>query len=152
MDPRLSTRTLSAPGGERQGGAMRSLLAAVVRLVVLGLVVSAYYAATPYLFPDGTDANIGMGLIAFGVVALVSFGWAVVDGRSRGAAPTLVVWAVVAVALGVLWLLGLALVGTDDSIAVLERLRRDAFLAVFTAGLVLLPAALGAGLGGSARR
>ena len=126
---------------------MRPVLAAVVRLVLLGAAMAAYYAATPYLFPGAEDANIGAGLIAFGVVALVSFGWAFADGRHRGAAPALVVWTVVAVAFGLLWLLGLAVLGADESLTLAERLRLDAFLAVFTAGLVLLPAAAGAGLG-----
>jgi hypothetical protein len=131
---------------------MRLLIAAVVRLVVLGAALAAYYATTPLLFPDAGDANIGAGLIAFGVAALVSLGWAFADGRRRGAAPALAVWALVALAFGVLWALGLAAVGTDDSATLPERIRLDAFLGVFTAGLVLLPAAAGAALGASTHR
>ena len=125
-------------------------IAIVVRLVVLGVALGCYYAALPLLFPGSTDANIGAGLIAFGVVVLVSFGWALVDARRRGAAPTMLVWAVVAAAFGLLWLLGLALLEADDSMSIAERLRVDAFLAVFTAGLVFVPAGLGAAIGGSA--
>lgn len=127
-------------------------IAIVVRLVVLGAALGAYYASIPYLFPDAGDANIGAGLIAFGAVVLVSFGWAVIDGRGRGAASAMVTWAVVAAAFGLLWLLALAVLESDDSMSVAEHLRLDASLAVFTAGLVLVPAGLGAALGGSGHR
>lgn len=129
------------------------VIATLVRLVVMGAALAAYYSAIPFLFPDdGGDANIGAGLIAFGVVVVVSFGWAFVDGRRRGASPTVATWAVVAVAFGLLWLLGLALVEADDSLGLVERLRLDAAMVVFTAGLVFLPAGLGAALGGTAHR
>lgn len=134
------------------GHAATTAIAVVVRLVVLLAALAAYYAATPYLFPGSTDANIGAGLIAFGAVVLVSFGWAVVDGRRHGAAPSTLVWAIVAAAFGLLWLLGLALVEVDDSMSLADRLRLDAFLAVFTAGLVFVPAGLGAALGAGWRR
>ena len=129
------------------------VIAIVVRLVVMGAALGAYYAAIPFLFPDdGGGANIGAGLIAFGAVVLVSFGWACVDGRRRGASPTVVTWAVVAAVFGVLWLLGLALVEGDDSLGVAERLVLDSSVVVFTAGLAFLPAGLGAALGGTAHR
>ena len=127
-------------------------IAIVVRLLVLGAALGTYYASIPYLLRDSTDANIGAGLIAFGVVVLVSFGWAVVDGRRRGGSSAMVTWAVVAAAFGLLWLLGLALLEADDSMSMAERLRVDASLAVFTAGLVLVPAGLGAALGDSGHR
>jgi hypothetical protein len=146
----LSTPALSRDGsGGQSRGMGHRVIAIVVRLVVLLVALSGYYAALPFLFPGSTDANIGAGLIAFGVVVLVSFGWAAIDGRRRGSAATMLVWAVVAVAFGSLWLLGLAVLEADDSMSIAERLRLDAFLAVFTAGLVLVPAGLGAALGGS---
>ena len=126
--------------------------AIVVRLVVMGAALGAYYASIPALFPDSADANIGAGLIAFGAVVLVSFGWALVDGRRWGASPTAVTWAVVAAVFGVLWLIGLAVLEADDSMSIAERLRVDAGLAVFTAGLVLVPAGLGAALGAREHR
>jgi hypothetical protein len=133
--------------------AIPTLVRAVMRLAVMGAVLAGYYAALPLLFPDdGGGANIGAGLLSFGVVVLVAFGWAYVDGRRRGAAPTTVTWAIVAVAFGILWLLGLAVVEADDSMSIAERLRLDAFLAVFTAGLVFLPAGVGAAIGGTAHR
>ena len=127
-------------------------IAILVRLAVLGTALGGYYASVPYLFPDSAGANIGAGLIAFGAVVLVSFGWAVVDGRRRGAASTAVTWAVVAAVFGLTWLLGLAVLDSDDSMSVAQRLRVDASLAVFVAGLVLVPAGVGAALGGSGHR
>ena len=133
--------------------AIATLVRVLARLAVMGAALAGYYAALPFLFPDdGGGANIGAGLIAFGVVVLVSFGWAYVDGRRRGAAAAVATWAIVAVAFGLLWLLGLAVVEADDSMSIVERLRLDAFLAVFTAGLVFLPAGVGAAIGGTAHR
>jgi Kef-type K+ transport system membrane component KefB len=125
-------------------------IAILIRLVVLGVALSCYYAALPFLFPGSNDANIGAGLIAFGLVVLVSFGWALVDARRRGAAPTMSGWAVVGAACGRVWLRGLALLEAAVRMSIAERLRVDAFLAVFTAGLVFVPAGLGAAIGGSA--
>lgn len=149
---------MSTRGGEAQADDMGHPAIAIavrvaVRLAVMGAALAGYYSAIPYLFPDdGGGANIGAGLIAFGVVALVSLGWAYVDGRRRGAGSTVVTWAIVAVAFGLLWLLGLSVVEADDSMSLAERLRLDAFLAVFTAGLVFLPAGVGSALGGTAHR
>ena len=129
------------------------VIAILVRLVVMGATLAAYYAAVPFLFPDdGGGANIGAGLIAFGAVVVISFGWAYVDGRRRGASPTVVTWAFVAAAFGLLWLLGLALVEADDSLGLGERLLLDSPMVIFTAGLVFLPAGVGAALGGTAHR
>lgn len=126
---------------------MTHLLAVVLRLVVLGVLLTAYYAAMPYLFPGEQDANIGAGLLAFALVALVCGLWGIVDGRARGAATATAIWAVVAVVFGVLWLVGLALVESDDSMTVSERLQVDAFLMVFMGSLVLAPALIGVAIG-----
>ena len=94
---------------------MRLLLAAIVRLVVMGAGLAAYYAALPALFPGSNDANIGAGLLAFGGIVVVSLGWAFADARRRGTSSTVATWAIVAVAFGVLWLVGLATLEADDS-------------------------------------
>ena len=130
---------------------MRLLLAAIVRLVVMGAGLAAYYAALPALFPGSNDANIGAGLLAFAGIVVVSLGWAFADARRRGTSSTVATWAIVGVTFGVLWLVGLATLEADDSLTLVDRLRLDAFLAVFTAGLVLVPAALGAALGDRSR-
>ncbi|TGN66322.1 hypothetical protein EXE59_21945 [Nocardioides eburneiflavus] len=133
--------------------AIATLVRVVVRLAVMGAALAGYYASLPFVFPDdGGGANIGAGLIAFGGVVPVSFGWAYVDGRRRGAAATTATWAIVALAFGALWLIGLAVAEADDSMGLVERLRFDAFLAVWTAGLVLLPAGVGAAIGGTTHR
>ena len=131
---------------------MSTVVAVLVRLTVIGLALGAYYLAIPALFPDSTDANIGAGLIAFAGLVLVSLGWAFANARARGAAPTLVTWAAVAIAFGVLWLLAMTVLDPDDGIGLVERLRLDASTAVFTAGLVLVPAGVGAAIGGGTHR
>ena len=76
---------------------MDTAIASLVRILAMGAALAAYYAALPFLFPDdGGGANIGAGLIAFGALVLISFGWAFVDGHARGISPTLIVWAIVA--------------------------------------------------------
>lgn len=104
---------------------MSTLVAVLVRLTVIALALVAYYPAIPALFADA---------------------------RARGAAPTLVAWAAVAIAFGVLWLLAMTLLDPDDGIGLVERLRLDASTAVFTAGLVLVPAGVGAAIGGTVHR
>ena len=130
---------------------MSTAVAVLVRLTVIALALGTYYLAIPTLFPDSRDANIGAGLIAFAGLVLVSLGWAFADGRRRGAAPTVVIWAAVATAFGVLWLLAMTVLDPDD-ISLVERLRLDASTAVFTAGLVLVPAGVGAAIGGTTHR
>jgi hypothetical protein len=127
---------------------MSTVVAVLVRLTVIALALGAYYLAIPALFPDSTDANIGAGLIAFAGLVLVSLGWAFADARARGAAPTLVTWAAVAIAFGVLWLLAMTVLDPDDGIGLFERLRLDASTAVFTAVL----AGVGAAIGGTVHR
>ena len=130
---------------------MSTAVAVLVRLTVIALALGAYYLAIPALFPDSRDANIGAGLIAFAGLVLVSLGWAFADGRRRGAAPTAVIWVAVATAFGVLWLLAMTVLDPDDGIGLVQRLRLDASTAVFTAGLVLVPAGVGAAIGGGTR-
>ena len=133
-------------------GAMSTLLAAVVRIVVMGAALGGYFAALPYLFSDdGDGANIGAGLIAFAGLMLVSFGWGFLDGRARGISPTVVVWAIVAAGVAVGWLVGLAVAEAGESMSVTDMIRTDLFSVFFTGGLILVPAAVGAAVGGSLR-
>lgn len=131
---------------------MSTVVAVLVRLTVIALALGAYYLAIPALFADSPDANIGAGLIAFAGLVLVSLGWAFADARGRGVAPTVATWAAVAIAFGVLWLLALTVLDPDDGISLVERLRLDASTAVLTAGLVLVPAGVGAAIGGTLHR
>lgn len=132
-------------------GIARTAGATVVRLVALAAGLAGYYAVLPVLFPDdGGGANIGAGLIAFALVMAASLVWGFLDGRARTLVPATVIWLVVAVAFGALWLLGLALVDADESLTLVERLRFDAFLGFHGAALVAVPAVIGAAVGGAA--
>lgn len=131
---------------------MRILLAALVRVVVMGAALAVYYAALPTLFPDdGGGANIGAGLIAFGALVLISFGWATFDGRARSFPAAAVIWAIVAAVVSVGWLVALAVDGADSSMSVTEFIRNDLGSLPFTAGLILAPAVVGAAIGHALR-
>ena len=127
---------------------MRILLAALVRVALMGVALAVYYAALPTLFPDdGGGANIGAGLIAFGALVLISFGWAFVDGAARGISPSIIIWAVVAAVVSVGWLVGRAVAEADASMSATEIVTHDLGSLPFTAGLVLVPAVIGAAIG-----
>lgn len=131
---------------------MSTLIAALVRIVVMAAALAVYYAALPYLFPDdGGGANIGAGLIAFGALVLISFGWAFVDGTARGISPTIIIWTVVAAVVSVGWLVVRAVVEADASMSAAEIISHDLGTIPFTLGLVLAPAAVGSVIGGALR-
>lgn len=116
----------------------------LVRLVAIlggGLLYS--FVMTTF-FPT-EDADIGAGLIYFGLLIAVSGLWGMWDGsRAERLPPVFVRWAVVAVA-----------VGLSAPIEIWAKEGRDfgvlwddlAFLSPFVAGLVLAPAAVGIGIG-----
>jgi hypothetical protein len=144
----LSIRTLVSLAGEGSTGGMSTLLAALVRIVVMSAALAAYYAALPYLFPDdGGGANIGAGLIAFGALVLISFGWAFVDGTAWGITPAIIIWTIVAAVVSVGWLVARAVVEADASTSATEIVTHDLGTLPFTLGLVLVPAAVGAAVG-----
>lgn len=131
---------------------MSIVVAVLVRAIAMGAALAAYYAALPLLFPDdGGGANIGAGLIAFGALVLISFGWAFVDGAARGVAPAAIIWAVVAAVLSVGWLVVRAVIEADASMSAPELILHDLFTIPFTAGLVLGPAVVGAAIGHALR-
>jgi hypothetical protein len=131
---------------------MNIALAALVRVVTMGAALAAYYAALPLLFPDeGGGANIGAGLIAFAGLAITGFVWALLDGRARGISASIIIWAVVAAVLSVAWLVALAFIEADAGMSVADRIGADIFSVLFTCGLILVPAAVGAAIGGALR-
>ena len=131
---------------------MRILLAALVRVALMGVALAVYYAALPTLFPDdGGGANIGAGLIAFGALVLISFGWSTFDGRVHAFAPAAAIWAIVAAVVSIGWLVALAVAEADASMSVAEFIRNDLGTLPFTAGLVLAPALVGALIGHALR-
>lgn len=131
---------------------MSLAVAALVRVVAMGAALAAYYAAIPLLFPDdGGGANIGAGLIVFGALVLISFGWAFVDGAARDLSGAIIIWAIVAAAFSVGWLLVRAVIEADASTSASELIRHDLGGVPFTLGLVLVPAVVGAAVGGALR-
>ena len=127
---------------------MSIVVAVLVRVVAMGAALAGYYAAIPYLFPDdGGGANIGAGLIAFGALVLISFGWAFVDGTARGISPTIATWAIVAAIVSSGWLVARAVSEADASTSATEIITHDLGTLPFTLGLVLVPAAVGAAIG-----
>ena len=145
-------RALVSVVGGASTGAMDTAIAALVRVVAIGAALAAYYAALPRLFPDdGGGANIGAGLIAFGALVLISFGWAFVDGAARGISASIIVWAVVAAVVSVGWLVALAVAQADASMGASELMVNDLGSLPFTLGLVLAPASVGAVIGGALR-
>ena len=131
---------------------MTILVAVLVRIVMMSAALAAYYAALPYLFPDdGGGANIGAGLIAFGALVLVSFGWAFVDGAARGTSPAIIIWTIVAAVVSIGWLVARAVAEADASTSATEIVRHDLGTLPFTLGLVLVPAAVGAAVGAALR-
>jgi hypothetical protein len=144
----LSMRTLVSLAGEGCTGPMSTLIAALVRVVVMAAALAGYYEALPYLFPDaGGGANIGAGLIAFGALVLVSFGWAFVDGTARDISPTIIIWTIAAAVVSVGWLVARAVAEADAGTSATEIVTHDLGTLPFTMGLVLAPAALGAAIG-----
>lgn len=131
---------------------MSIVVAVLVRVVAMGAALAGYYAAIPSLFPDdGGGANIGAGLIAFGALVLISFGWAFVDGTTRGVSPTITIWAIVAAVMSVGWLVARAVAEADASMSATEIFTHDLGTVPFTLVLVLLPAAVGAATGAAFR-
>jgi hypothetical protein len=131
---------------------MSIFVSSLVRVVVIGAAVASYVAAVPTLFPDdGGGANIGAGLIAFGALVVVSFGWAVVDGLHRGTSSTILVWAIVSVVISVAWLVIVAIIDADAGTSATEIVSQDLGSLPFTIGLMLAPAAVGAAIGSALR-
>ncbi|WP_156411689.1 hypothetical protein [Nocardioides sp. Soil805] len=131
---------------------MKIFSTVLTRLAVMGAGLATYYGAVSLVTSDdGGGADIGAGLLAFSGLMLASFVWAFLDGRSNDLAATTVVWSLVAVALAAGWRVVVAVASADTSMSFAERLSADALSTLFTFGLVLVPAVLGAVVGGASR-
>lgn len=120
------------------------------------LVLFALFQLVAWLsaFATPGDANIGLGLLSFAATALLSGIWGFVDGRRHRLPPVLVRWLVVALLTTVGTLVMLAELG-DSPEPFAVRIGSYLDLAPSTAGLVLIPAIVGAVVGfamGSGRR
>ena len=131
---------------------MSHLLAVLLRVAVLAAVVTAYMTLVVPSMSQPRDANIGAGLIAFGVVIVVTVAWSFVDGRRAGLAPTAIRWASVAVVLSLGWVVLLAVGDGDTSLGSREAVGAALALIPFTVGLVLVPSLVGAAIGQRLRR
>lgn len=119
-----------------------------IRTVLLVAGIAGYTALLPVLFPDtGGGANIGAGLIAFGLLVVACGGWGLYDGLRRPIGSVLLVWLVVGLLVGAAWpfLIGLSEGGTgvDLDVVFADLLT----LTPFTMGLVCVPALVGAAVG-----
>lgn len=131
---------------------MTYLLAVLLRVAALAGVVTAYMTLVVPFMGEPGDANIGAGLIAFGIVILVTVAWSFVDGRRAGLAPTVTRWAIVAVVFSLGWVVLLAVADGDTSLGSREAVGAALALIPFTIGLVLVPSLVGAAIGQRRRR
>jgi hypothetical protein len=116
---------------------LRLLVAALIRTVVVLAVIAVVVLAIEH--SESTDA-LGAGLLAFLVLAVVAFVWALVDGVRRGFVPALLTWILTSAAAGI----GIPVVislGSSDGVALDD--------AVFFGLLLLVPAAVGLVVGGA---
>ncbi|NYI76869.1 hypothetical protein [Nocardioides panzhihuensis] len=115
-------------------------------LVRLAVIVggSLLYPIVLNLFPS-EDANIGAGLLYFGLLFVVSGLWGLWDGRHAEAlSPVFLRWTVVAIVTGLVFPIRIWSVEGVDFDVLWSDL---AFLTPFVAGLVLAPAAAGIAIG-----
>lgn len=129
---------------------MTHVLAVLVRAVVVAVAA----VAAGFLMNIGVDeggANIGAGLVAFLVIAVISLAWSFTDGRRwRSMGRALAVWAAVAVLVAVAMVLQIQLQGSGIDP---EVLRSDMMtVAPMLFGLVLIPAAIGSVIGALTNR
>ena len=122
----------------------RVLLGVLLRSVALVLVMAGY--GSMIARSTTTDA-LGAGLLAFLILVVVVFVWAVVDGVRGGFAHPMLMWLLSSVAGGIGIPVALALTVSDESI---NHEIRDG--AVFFGILLLLPAILGLAIGGIVHR
>lgn len=123
---------------------MRTVGAVLVRAAVIAVAMplSGWLFA---LLTGGEDANIGAGLFAFAVGALIGLLWALRDGSRLAFIPVVVRWVLVSV-LGALgfWAFG----AIREPEAAMSDL---AMVTPFIATVVLVPALVGAALGATMR-
>lgn len=136
-----------------EAAVMRGVSTAVVRIVVLGAVIALYYAVVSASgWVGGADAGIGAVLAGFAGLAVLSFGWAFVDGRSGRLRHVLVSWSLVAAIVALGWRITVSVVEADSSLSPAEVFVADLSLGLFVLGLVLVPASAGAVAGAALRR
>ena len=122
---------------------MSILVPALVRAAAIGAGL-----ALVTLLPIASEDALGTGLLAFAGVVLVSGAWALVDGYRHDTRTALLRWLVVAVVVALGWWIAFAATQRDASMSFTDLLASDAGFVPFVLGLVLVPAAVGAAIGG----
>lgn len=128
-------------------------MAILIRSVALGAGIAAYYWLAPQLWHTApNDPNIGLGLLAFGLVVVAAAAWGLVDGTRRPLGLVVRTWAATALLVSVAGVLALSVGQADESMSVTELLVADASLIPFAFGLIFVPALVGGAIGQAARR
>lgn len=119
----------------------------VVPVLVRTLVLAAMYVVTLVVqAQSGTTDPLGFGLLLFLAWVVVAGVWGIFDGGRRPAGPSLVVWLLVAAAIGVVLVLGTVILqGRDGFDGAVDTV-------IFTVILIGAPAAIGVGIGALVRR
>lgn len=128
---------------------MNILLAVLVRTAALAAAVAVWAYVAPGLLND--DTGLGTGLLAFLGLIVVGFVWSLYDARRRGFPTTATAWCVIALAFSIGWLVVRAVLEADSSMSATEIITADLFSIPFIAGLVAVPALVGAGIGTALR-
>lgn len=112
------------------------------RFLVRTLVMAAaYVAALAYGYQASDPDPLALGLGLFLIWVVVALVWGLVDGTRHAAGQSLLVWLLVAVASGVVVILGTMIVAGE------EQFDDAVPFIVFTLVLISVPAAIGIGIG-----
>ena len=122
---------------------MTVLAPAVVRTLVLAAM---YVVTLVVMYQSGTTDPLGFGLLLFLLYVVVALVWGIVDGARHEAGKFLVVWLIVAVAIGVVLILGTVILEGN------EGLDGATGTVIFTVVLIGVPAFIGVGIGAAVRR
>ena len=125
---------------------MGTVRAVLLRALIVGLGPQPLVWLMSRVDREQVGANIGAGLLMFGVVMVVSLIWTAIDGRRSGEfGRTAVVWLAVAVIVAILNALLAQSSGPGIDLQVLFS--DFSGLSLFVAGLVVVPALIGAAVG-----
>jgi len=125
---------------------MTILKKAAVRWVILGLGFVAYWLVVRFLMSEGQgDANIGIGLLAFGLLLVAAGVGGLVDGFRLPAGQAVLIWCCTAPAVGLTVAAPLLVEETGMDLAVL--LEDLAGMVVFVSVLVAVPAVTSVAIG-----
>ena len=125
----------------------------LVRTSTLAIAWMLFYLVADQVSTSRGDANIGLGLLAFGLLLVGAGIWGVVDGSRHAFSQVAITWVSVAVFMGLLVPVFTALTESGFSwrVLLLDMLGTGPFMAALVAGPALLGAAFGTAMGSSRR-